>query len=107
MLMKKRIYSKEFKLQSIELAEQRENVSQVARELGIRADMLRRWVREYNDKKSAAFGGSGTKHHTSNNKLVELQRLKRELRQVKLERDILKKAVSIFSKSDSINIDSL
>jgi len=46
MLMKtKRYYSKEFKLQAIVMAEERGNVSQVARELDIRSDMLRRWIR--------------------------------------------------------------
>jgi transposase len=45
-----------------------------------------------------AFGGNGKKQLTEEQK--ELARLKRELDDVKMERDILKKAVSIFSMSD-------
>ena len=44
-------------------------------------------------------------HKPKDRKLSELQALKKELRETKLERDILKKAVHIFSKSDGTNID--
>lgn len=108
MLMKtKRYYSKDFKLQSIAMAEERENVAQAARELDIRSDMLRRWIREYNEKKVDAFKGTGNLPKPKDRKLSEIQRLKKELREVKLERDILKKAVHIFSKNDRIDTDSL
>ena len=108
MLMKtKRYYSKEFKLQSISMAEERENVAQVARELDIRPDMLRRWIREYHNKKNEAFTGTGHPPKLKDKKLSELQRLKKEVKELKLERDILKKAVGIFSKSDRTDIDLL
>ena len=108
MLMKtKRYYSKEFKLQSISMAEERENISQVARELDIRSDMLRRWVREYQENKTGAFKGIGHISKPKDKKLSELQSLKKELREVKLERDILKKVVHIFSKNDKIDSGSL
>ena len=45
-----------------------------------------------------AFGGNGKKQLTEEQK--ELARLRRELDDVRMERDILKKAVSIFSVSD-------
>lgn len=45
MKKQKRYYSKEFKLQAISIAEDRENISQAARELDIRAGMLRRWMK--------------------------------------------------------------
>lgn len=106
MLMKtKRYYSKEFKLQAISMAEDRENIAEVARELDIRSDMLRRWIREYKKNTTGAFQGSGHPPKPKDKKLSELQKLKRELKEVKLERDILKKAVHIFSKSDGTNID--
>ena len=103
----KRYYSKEFKLQAVSMAEERENVAQVARELDIRSDMLRRWIREYHEKKTEAFRGIGHVSKPKDKKLSELQALKKELREVKLERDILKKAVHIFSKNDKIDSDSL
>lgn len=54
-----------------------------------------------------AFKGIGHASKPKDKKLSELQALKKELREVKLERDIFKKAVHIFSKSDGINTDSL
>jgi len=104
-MKKKRYYSKEFKLQAVAMAEERENRAEVARELDIRYDMLRRWVKEYDEKKMDAFKGIGHSSKPKDKKLSEFQALKKELREVKLERDILKKAVHIFSKSDGTNID--
>ena len=97
--MKKRYFTKEYKLNAVSLAQERENVAEVARELDIRHDMLRRWIKEYSQKKNNAFNGAGY-HQPKDKKLSELQALKKELRNVTLERDILKKAVHIFSKSD-------
>ena len=102
MKKQKRYYSKEFKLQAISMAEERENVSATARELDIRPDILRRWMKEYQSKKSEAFTGTG---RVKNRNLSEIQRLKRDLKEMTLERDILKKAVHIFSKSDRQSID--
>lgn len=107
LMKKKRFYSREFKLQAISMAEERENSAEVARELDIRYDMLRRWMKEYEEKKMEAFKGSGYPPKPKDKKLSELQALKKELKEVKLERDILKKAVHIFSKSDGTNTDSL
>jgi len=102
--MKKRYFTKEFKLNAVSLAQERENVAEVARELDIRHDMLRRWIKEYSQKKSDSFNGIGHRN-PKDKKLSELQALKKELKDVKLERDILKKAVHIFSKNDGTNID--
>lgn len=104
-MKKKKYYSKEYKLQAVSMAEERENVAEVARELDIRHDMLRRWMKEYDEKKMDAFKGIGHAAKPKDKKLSELQALKKELREVRLERDILKKAVHIFSKSDGTNID--
>ena len=88
---RKRYYSKEFKLQAVSMAEERENVALVARELNIRSDMLRRWVREYRARKTEAFNGTGHPPLPIDEKLSEIQKLKKELKEVTLERDILKK----------------
>lgn len=103
--MKKRFYSKEFKFQAISLAVERGSISEVAKELDIRPDLLSRWKREYEVKKSEAFQGSGHLQKQKNRKLTELQALKKEVKALKLERDILKKAVSIFSKSDGLDMN--
>lgn len=91
-------YSKEFKQKAVELSNVRGNVQEIARELGINADFIYRWRREFNNNPSLAFSGNGNKQLTEEQK--ELARLKKELADVKMERDILKKAVSIFSASD-------
>ena len=100
----KRYYTKEYKLKAVALCEQRDDsISSIAIELGIRPDMLSRWKREHSHNQDKAFiGGGNAKKRSENNVLAVL---KKELREVKLERDILKKAVGIFSKSDRLDIN--
>lgn len=76
----------------------RGNVQEIARELDVPAEFIYRWRKEMDLNPSLAFGGNGKKQLTEEQK--ELARLRRELDDVKMERDILKKAVSIFSVSD-------
>lgn len=104
MKKKRKIYSKEFKQKAVELSNVRGNVQEIARELGINAEFIYRWRREFANNPSLAFGGNGKKQLTEEQK--ELARLKRELADVKMERDILKKAVSIFSVSDKKSTNS-
>jgi transposase len=102
MKTRKKQYSKEYKLKAVALCEQRESISLVGSELGIRSDMLGRWKREYAQDQAKAFirGGNSKKKIPKD----ELSILKKQLREVELERDILKKAVGIFSKSDRSGI---
>ena len=90
----KRSYNLNFKTKSVELSNQRGSLSDVAQELNISSDNLKRWKKEYKEGKF-----SGTIKIKSPEK-QELIRLQKELADVKLERDILKKAVGIFSKND-------
>lgn len=91
----KKKYSDAFKVKAVELSNLRGNIITVAQELGIRGDMLRRWIREHKEGK---FKPDFKKLVSKEDE--EIKRLKKELLDTKLERDILKKAVSIFSKSD-------
>ncbi len=89
-------YSKAFKIKAVELSNARGNVKGVAEELNINWETLKRWKKEY---------GLGKLQITGNEKSIspeqeEIARLKRALYESNLERDILKKAVGIFSKSD-------
>lgn len=70
------------------------SVAEVARDLGIKADMLYRWKRELSLEKTEAFPGKGRLGPQEE----ELRRLRRELEQVKEDREILKKALTFFSK---------
>lgn len=94
----RRNYSKEFKQKAVELANVRGNTTEVAQELGVAGDLIYRWRREMRANSSLAFGGNGKKQLTEEQK--ELARLRKKLAEVEMERDILKKAVSIFSSSD-------
>ena len=88
---KRRQFTNEFKLEAVKLAERGERpIAQVARELGLHETVLRRWMARYGWR---ADGGRVTPEEHE-----ELIRLRREVRRVTEERDILKKAVSIFSK---------
>lgn len=89
----RRRYTEEFKQGALRLIEQQDKtISQVARDLGIRRDMLQRWKRETEQQGLKAFPGHG------NPRDEELTRLKKENAELKEERDILKKALAIFSK---------
>lgn len=95
---KRKIYSKEFKLKAVELSNVRGNAQEIARELGLDAALIYRWRKEFSNNPELAFGGNGKAQLTEEQK--ELKRLRRELADARMERDILKKAVSIFSVSD-------
>jgi len=97
-MRQRRRFDREFKQMVIELSYNREDISALASELDISADLIYRWRREAELHRGASFPGQGNKILTDEQK--EIVRLKKELRDAQLERDILKKAVSIFSKND-------
>jgi transposase len=94
-MSKRRKYSAEFKRGAVEQI-RRSGVScaQVARELGVAANLLTRWKQEADGPK-AAFGGTGTPRDE------ELSMLKRELARVKKERDFLREAATFFAKAST------
>ncbi len=90
-----KVYTREFKEQAVHLAQNSgKSIAQVARELGISDTSIHQWRKELARHGKEAFPGSG--HQTALEE--ENRRLKRELERVQQERDILKKAVSIFSR---------
>jgi len=97
-MKKRRRFDRDYKQMVVELANTREDLSALAAELDLRPDLIYRWRREALANLGASFPGQGNKTMTEEQK--EIARLKKELRDAQLERDILKKAVSIFSKSD-------
>jgi transposase len=89
----RRKFDKQFKIDAVRFLETSgKKPTDVAIELGIPRDALSRWKREVNEENVKAFPGHG------NPRDEELVRLRKELADVKMERDILKKAVAIFSK---------
>ena len=101
---KRKFYSKEFKQKAVELSNVRGNVQEIAMELDVNPEFIYRWRRELKSDPQLAFSGNGNKQLTEEQK--EIARLKRELADARMERDILKKAVSIFSVSDRKSTNS-
>ena len=97
-------YDRSYKIMAVELAEAKGSIRATAEELGIQAYLISRWGREQREKGSASFSGNGIAGLTEDQK--EIARLRKELQEAQIESDILKKAVSIFSKSDGKYLNS-
>lgn len=90
-------FTKEFKLEAVRLLETAlKPASHLALELGIRRNQLYKWQAELRKKDAAsAFRGPGAKPLAEQD---EVERLRRELKKVTEERDILKKAAAYFAR---------
>lgn len=90
-------FTREFKLQAVKLMESgTKPVAQIAAELGLRRNQLYKWQLQFKAQGEAtAFPGSGAKKLSE---MSEVELLRRELKRVKEERDILKKAAAYFAK---------
>jgi len=93
---RKRKYDKEFKIEAVRLAAKgHRSTAEVARDLGIHPNLIYNWKERLAKDKDQAFPGQGRLKPEAE----EMRRLKRQLADVKEERDILKKALAIFSKT--------
>jgi transposase len=92
--MRSRVYDKAFKLNAVLLHKGGKKWSEVCRELGIPDATLHGWVKQYEQEGEESFVGSGKVKPDSQ----EVIQLKKQLADARLERDILKKAIAIFSK---------
>jgi transposase len=89
----RRKFSDEYKREAVQLANAPDvTKSQVARELGINANMLGRWCRDYSTNGGAAFPGQGKPRDE------KIASLKRELARVKKERDFSEEAAAFFAR---------
>ena len=95
MSREKRNYSVEFKEKAVELSYARGSVVEICRELDIPTSVLSRWRRESQAYGKNSFPGKGNPKLTDQQK--EIAELKKKLRDTEIERDILKKAIAIFS----------
>ena len=92
---KRRKYDREFKVEAVKLVTGGGRVvAEVARNLGIHENLLYKWREKYIEDIAHAFPGKGRLKPAEE----EVRRMKRELADVTQERDILKKALAIFSK---------
>ena len=91
----RRQYTKEFKLEALRLCEQPGmGPSRVAKDLGISRTLLCAWSQQLKESPKEAFRGHGTRTELEG----ELEALRRRVRVLEEERDILKKAATWFAK---------
>ena len=102
-MAKRRQYDIEFKRAAVELAGAGEkSMAELEVELGISRGVLKQWVRAAKRDGGEAFPGNGRLKASDE----ELRRLQRENALLRQERDILKKAVGIFSQAPKTSTDS-
>jgi transposase len=92
---KRRKYDREFKVEAVKLVTERGTpIAEAARNLGIHENLLRTWKKKYLEDTADSFPGKG--HLKPQDE--QLRCLRKKLADVEEERDILKKALAIFSK---------
>lgn len=93
-----RTYTQEFKLEALELLRTSgKSAAQIERDLGITSGLLLKWRDRY-QVKQAGTGAAQLAASDLSEAQAEIRRLRRQLAIAEQERDILKKAVSIFSR---------
>jgi len=92
-------YKKEEKLEIVKLSlEEGQAIKDLSERFEVSENTIYNWRKIYLKNKDASFPGKGNKTMTESER--KIKELEKELREMKLERDILKKAVGIFSKND-------
>lgn len=91
----RRTFTREFKLHAVKMiTDQGLSYAEVARKLGVREGLLRKWKRKLDTAGPQAFPGPTTPSPLE----AELEQLRAENKRLKMEREILKKSVSFFVK---------
>ncbi len=97
-VQQRRKYDPDFKRNAVQLTEEPgRTVADVAEKLGISKDILYRWRRSQRINKEFAFPGNGREALTSQQQ--KNRELEKRLKNAEMERDILKKAMAIFSRA--------
>ena len=95
MTRKRRVYTREFKLEAVKLVTKKGySVSEAARSLGIGQTLLRSWTVKFQKEGDQSFPGHGKLPPFEE----EIRQLRAENKRLQMERDILKKATAIFAK---------
>ena len=98
MQKEQRTFTREFKQEAVQLVRSsNKSQAQIARDLGIADSTLHHWCQQFAEQGEQAFPGSG--HQTPQEE--EIRHLKRENDWLRQERDILKKAIGIFSHTQA------
>lgn len=94
----RKTFTKEFKLDVIQQSYHRENMRELATELGIRPELIYKWRSRYQGNPAQSFPGRGVEALSPEEQ--KMRALKKENAELRMERDILKKAIGIFGKND-------
>jgi transposase len=94
-MTKRSKYSPEFKTQAINMVlNEAKPIDEVAKSLGVHPTSIRDWIKKYKIDGTQSFTGNGNKTPAEK----EISRLLKEVKELKQERDILKKATAYFAK---------
>jgi len=97
-IQNRRKYDSDFKRNAVLLAQEPgRSVSEVAEKLGINKDLIYQWRKALKKKGELAFPGKGIEALTEEEKRI--RDLEKKLKDTEMERDILKKAMAIFSRA--------
>ena len=91
-------YDSGFKRMVVELLKSGKSTKSISEDLGVSRDNICRWYREYESSQAGVFSGNGKPKLSEAEQ--QIKALEKKLREVELENEILKKAVSIFSRKD-------
>ena len=94
MARSRRNYTAEFKREAVKLVRGGMSSSEVGRDIGVRGNLVSRWVREESTDAVQAFPGQGQMKPDD----AELDRLRKEIVKLKAERDLLKKFAAYMAK---------
>ena len=93
---KRRIHSREFKADTVQLVHTGgRSIGQVASELGLAQSLVRGWVNQ-----AEVDGGKGLPGTLTSTEKEELSRLRKEVKVLRMEREILKRAATFFAKEN-------
>jgi transposase len=93
----RRSFTEEFKASAVRLVlDEGKNVAAAARDLGLTESSLRNWV-----ERARADRGTGKPGVLTTAEREELTRLRKDVRELRMERDILKKAAAFFAKEST------
>ena len=96
--MKRAVYDKQFKMAAVKMSQSEDkSVVDTAKELGISASSLRRWINKYDEYGESAFPGHG---NALFNTTYEIKKLQKQNEELKLENELLKKLQAFLKQKN-------